>query len=311
MEIFSKDVFLSVILPTCNRGEDLARCLKALEPQGVETTSTGPGGGGVKRDGFLYEVIVSDDGIGAEALIRTNFPWATYFQGPRRGPAANRNFGATQANGTWLLFLDDDCVPGPGWLEAYAVGINRFSESSVFEGKTVAPGPKLRADHESPLNLTGGLLWSCNFGVKRQLFLQLGGFDENFPFPAMEDMDLQLRLSELGYTSIFLSEACVEHPWRPKRGTRFCIEAAKSVGYYTTKHPETRATFIKTWRIKRMIKILFFEFPRNLLAFPDISSFRVLYLDLLTSVLFSFTLATQRDQGRKHVSSAGNSLPLD
>src|SRR5580704_4187860 len=117
MEIFSKDVFLSVILPTCNRGEDLARCLKALEPQEVETASTGPGDGGVKRDGFLYEVIVSDDGIGADALIRTNFPWATYFQGPRRGPAANRNFGASQATGTWLLFLDDDCVPGPGWLE--------------------------------------------------------------------------------------------------------------------------------------------------------------------------------------------------
>ena len=301
MEILSKDVFLSVILPTCNRGDDLARCLKELEPQGVDILSTPAGGGGIiKREGFLYEVIVSDDGSGSDAMIRKRFPWATYFQGPRRGPAANRNFGASQARGTWLLFLDDDCVPAPGWLEAYASAAIRSPECSVFEGKTVAPGPKLRADHESPLNLTGGLLWSCNFGIKRLLFLQLGGFDENFPFPAMEDMDLQLRLSELGYTSRFVSDACVAHPWRPKRGTRFCIEAAKSVGYYTTKHPQTRATFIKTWRIRRMIKIVFFEFPRNLLAFPDISSFRVLYLDLLTAVLFSLTLAKQGDKKKEH-----------
>jgi GT2 family glycosyltransferase len=300
MEILSKDVFLSVILPTCNRGEDLARCLKALEPQEADGTSTAPDNG-IQRGGFLYEVIVSDDGTGADALIRANFTWATYFQGPRRGPAANRNFGASQAKGTWLLFLDDDCIPAPGWLEAYASAANGFPECSVFEGKTVASGPKRRADHESPLNLTGGLLWSCNFGVKRDLFLQLGGFDESFPFPAMEDMDLQLRLAELGYTSAFLSEACVEHPWRPKRGTRFCIEAAKSIGYYTNKHPQTRATFIETWRFKRMIKILFFEFPRNFLAFPDTSSFRVLYLDLLTAVLFSFTLAKHKDKGRARV----------
>jgi GT2 family glycosyltransferase len=308
MEILSKDVFLSVILPTCNRGEDLARCLRALEPSGTENASTPPGDG-VKRGGFRYEVIVSDDGTGADALIRANYPWATYFQGPRRGPAANRNFGASQAKGTWLLFLDDDCIPAPGWLEAYAAAVDRSPECSVFEGKTVAPGPKLQADHESPLNLTGGLLWSCNFGVKRQLFLQIGGFDENFPFPAMEDMDLQLRLGELGYTSTFLPDACVEHPWRPKRGTRFCIEAAKSIGYYTNKHPQTRPTFIDTWRFKRMIKILFFEFPRNFLAFPDISSFRVLYLDLLTAVLFSFTLAKQGHQEKERVSAARDRLP--
>ena len=308
MEILSKDVFLSVILPTCNRSEDLARCLRALEPLGTEGASV-PQVDGITRGGFRYEVIVSDDGARADAVIRANYAWAAYFQGPRRGPAANRNFGASQAKGTWLLFLDDDCIPAPGWLEAYASAVNRFPECSLFEGKTVAPGPKLRADHESPLNLTGGLLWSCNFGVKRQLFLQIGGFDENFPFPAMEDMDLQLRLGELGYTSTFLPDASVEHPWRPKRGTRFCIEAAKSIGYYTNKHPQTRPTFIETWRFKRMIKILFFEFPRNFLAFRDISSFRVLYLDLLTAVLFSFTLAKQGHQEKERVSAARERLP--
>jgi GT2 family glycosyltransferase len=303
MEISSQDVFLSVILPTCNRAEDLARCLNALAPERAERASAPPPGSGVKRNGFRYEVIVSDDGDSLETMIRSQFPWATYYQGPRRGPAANRNFGASKANGTWLLFLDDDCVPSSGWLDAYATGASRFPEYSVFEGKTIAPGPKLRADHESPLNLSGGLLWSCNFGVKRHLFLQLGGFDENFPFPAMEDMDLQLRLGELGYTSIFLSDACVEHPWRPKRGTRFCIEAAKSVGYYTIKHPETRPTFIETWRFKRMLKILFFEFPRNFLNYPNISSLRVLYLDLLTAVLFSFTLAKQVGRGKQRISA--------
>jgi GT2 family glycosyltransferase len=286
--------FVSVIVPTCHRNQDLTLCLEALSTARQNTpaseipssTNDSPGKGGSSRWDFPYEVIVTDDGnrSSAEELIREKFPWVRWLPGPRRGPAANRNSGARSASGKWVLFLDDDCIPVPGWAEAYADASRNFPEYSVFEGRTIGgPNPRTRSDHESPLNLQGGLLWSCNFGIKRQLFLDLGGFDENFPFPAMEDMDLQFRLKQVGHTSKFLVDACAQHPWRPRRGTKFCISLAKSVRYFIAKHPQARPIFADTWGIKRMIKIVTFEFPRNLLRFRDLSSLRVLYLDLLTA----------------------------
>jgi GT2 family glycosyltransferase len=294
---------VSIIVPTCHRNQDLTLCLEALRPD-LQTpaasanpspidTTTDRTSGSSSLPPFYYEVIVTDDGSRstAEELVREKFPWARWIPGPRRGPAANRNSGARNANSEWVFFLDDDCIPAPGWVQACGAAIYNFPECSVFEGRTIGgPNPRTRSDHESPLNLQGGLLWSCNFGIKRKLFLDLNGFDENFPVPAMEDMDLQFRLKQVGHTSNFVVDACAQHPWRPRRGTHFCIALAKSVRYFILKHPQARAIFADTWGIKRMIKIVTFEFPRNLFRFRDLSSFRVLYLDLLTAFEISRNL---------------------
>ena len=208
-------------------------------------------------------------------------------------PAANRNSGARQAIGEWLLFLDDDCIALDGWLEAYASATSKFPEHVVFEGRTVATQPRTHSDQESPVNSHGGLLWSCNFGIKRRLYLEIGGFDEKFPF-SMEDMDFQIRLKQAGCKSKFLAEACAEHPWRPRRGAHFCLAFAESVEYFIAKHPETRSIFADTWGLKRIVKIVVCELPRNLLRYRDINSFRVFYLDLLTAVCINLVLARNK-----------------
>lgn len=285
---------LSVIVPTCHRNEDLTQCLRELQPQSQSSPTDGPGT--VQRDDFLYEIVVTDDGTRstAEGLIREQFPWVRWCPGPRRGPAANRNSGARQARGEWVFFLDDDCVPTNSWLKAYGSATQQFPDYLVLEGQTIAPGPQLRCDHESPINLKGGKLWSCNFGIKRSLFLEIGGFDENFPFPSMEDMDLQFRLEEAGYTSKFLPEACAQHPWRPRRGTHFCFECSESIRYFVSKHPQTKPIFDVTLGFKRMFKIVVFELPVNLRRFHELTVFRVLYLDLLTAVRVTWILRFKR-----------------
>ncbi len=89
----------SVIVPTRNRRKDLLRCLEALKPSSPTNTE------------IDYEVIVADDGDDALAcFLSNNLPWVRYCVGPQRGPAANRNAGASQAQGEWLVFLDDDCI---------------------------------------------------------------------------------------------------------------------------------------------------------------------------------------------------------
>lgn len=194
------DRIFSVVIPTCDRPARLSACLARLAP-GTQTLAAA-----------AYEVIVTDDGTeSVEPLLRAQFPWTRWTRGPRRGPAANRNHGATLAHAEWLAFTDDDCLPSSGWLAAFATAA---ASAPVLEGRTRADSPKRHPLDDSPLNERGGNLWSCNFAVKRTSFARLGGFDESFPFPAMEDMELHARLREARVAVQFVPDALVVHPWR-------------------------------------------------------------------------------------------------
>ena len=193
-------VKISVVIPTCHRNDLLAKCLDCLAP-GVQTLPPSQ-----------YEVIVTDDGSQstAEQMMRERYPWAHWIAGPRRGPAANRNHGAKQTAGEFIAFTDDDCLPEPEWLEAFTKAI--APEVFVYEGKTVCREGFRSCLESAPCNETGGYLWSCNMAVERNLFALLEGFDEAFPYPAMEDVDFRERLRDKGFRFLFVSDAIVDHP---------------------------------------------------------------------------------------------------
>jgi GT2 family glycosyltransferase len=199
---------ITVIIPTCHRNVDLAKCLECLSP-GVQTLD--PAG---------YDVIVSDDGVDttAKEMIRTRYPWARWTQGPRRGPAANRNHGAELATSDWLAFTDDDCQPTKGWLAAFNAA---SSTADVLEGMTRPDRERRSYAEEAPVNLTGGCLWSCNFAIRKEVFEKIGGFDETFPAPAMEDCDFRERIRAFGFACPFLPQAEVVHPWRQAKSWAF------------------------------------------------------------------------------------------
>ena len=194
-------MLFSVIVPTCHRNDLLAQCLQRLAPK-VQTLSADS-----------YEVIVTDDGTrsNAETLLRTEFPWARWTKGPGQGPAANRNNGARLARGEWLAFTDDDCLPEPGWLNAFADATQ--GDAGALEG-AIHPLGDLNQDLvECPVNLTGNCFWSANIAVQRSLFEEVGAFDASYPAAAHEDQDLKLRLSQ--HTAIpFIANAIVHHPIR-------------------------------------------------------------------------------------------------
>ena len=140
------------------------------------------------------------------------------------GPSYTRNRGIEEGNGQWILFLDDDIVPLPDLLSAYAEAINAHLESLGFVGVTEFPEPF--NDVTSALDLNGAVgffrmsrlkkeqAWAptANLMLNRSLLgdrrflteLTIGG----------EDVELLTRNSqENGKRYLSLPDAVVCHPW--------------------------------------------------------------------------------------------------
>jgi len=231
---------LSIIIPTCNRNDLLDKCLDCLHYDVQQLNKN------------LYEVIVSDDGKNSEAkqLIEQNHSWVKWVEGPKRGPAANRNNGAKYAQGEWLIFLDDDVLPNNTLLKSYINAVKSNFGSIVFEGSTRADRERKRLDEESPVNESGGCLWSCNFMIEKDFFLtKLNGFDEGFPYAAAEDTDLNIRIRKLTKV-LFLKEAVVIHPWRRIKPFSRIKKHIASIKYLNNKHGLNISAKHKINRIK-------------------------------------------------------------
>lgn len=270
-------MLLSVIVPTCNRNDLLIKCLDKLAPA-VQTFNA-----------LNYEVIITDDSKSNEAasLVLQSYPWAKWVEGPKKGPAANRNNGVKYSKGEWLVFMDDDCLPDKNILSVYHDAILKNSNIEVFEGCIKADREQQSLIEESPVNESGGYLWSCNFMIRKKLFLEkLNGFDEKFPFASMEDVDLHYRLQKLKVPCLFIKDAEVIHPWRlQKKLISITLKRYKSTLYFLNKHPERRKDINSLYYLKAFYRSLFKQTIRKSIPYrfsgfyPKIvHDFLILYL---------------------------------
>jgi len=167
--------------------------------------------------GAAAEVIVVDnasrDGTAAAALAGG----ARVVHEPRPSRPRARNAGARATDAGRLVFLDADCVPEPGWLDAMA---RCLDEHPLVAGRVVVEGGATRAERfdsrwrlRQDETVAQGWAGSGNLGIRRELFERLGGFDESFAH-AGEDVDLCLRAGDI----VLCPEAVVRHP--PARTVR-------------------------------------------------------------------------------------------
>ena len=197
-----------IVIPTCNRTEDLRRCIGTLVPQ-------------LPKDGSV-DILVCDDSSTDESrrMLATEFPDVEWKQGPKRGPAANRNFGANISDCEWLIFIDDDCIPRSGYLAAYLNAFETAVPGSLFHGLTF-PLPKIPSMYFESPEVTNQKRFfpSCNFAIRKTLYEASGGFDERY-YPSFEDMEYFSRLEILGANAGCVEGAAVDHPLRPIPGPR-------------------------------------------------------------------------------------------
>jgi GT2 family glycosyltransferase len=242
---------ISIVIPTRLRDDALARCLENLRPQLASGTT---------------EVIVTDDGTtdSTRQMIASRFSFARWTQGPRRGPAANRNHGASLARGEFVLFLDDDVEPSADLLASYRAAIT--PETNVYEGRTTCQAGLRSPLEHSPINEDGGRLWSCNMMLRRSLWESFGGFDEAFPYPHMEDVAFHSSLAALHETILFVRAAVVDHPPRRQQSARVLGSHHESYFVYHYKYlgrPPSLSEFLAIFTRHRLGSIFSYQLGRD------------------------------------------------
>lgn len=128
--------------------------------------------------------------------------------GPR-GPAVARNVASAMATRDVLVFVDADVVASPAVVDRMArIFEEQPDVSAVFGAYDEHPGDKGFVSQYKNLahayvhrvsRPSAKTFWAGFGGVRRSAFMAVGGFDERFERPSIEDIDLGYRLSSAGY----------------------------------------------------------------------------------------------------------------
>ena len=207
----------SIIVPVYNRPDEVDELLESLSNQTLQD----------------FEVIIVEDGSiktckdvcdkYADILV------LHYYAKENSGPGQSRNYGAERAQGEWLIILDSDVVLPEGYLQAVDDAL-RKNPTEAFGGPDAAhpsftPVQKAISYSMTSFFTTGGIRGgkakldkfyprSFNMGIRRDVYLQLGGFSK---MRFGEDIDFSYRIVEAGYRPQLFPDAWVWH----KRRTDF------------------------------------------------------------------------------------------
>jgi GT2 family glycosyltransferase len=238
----------SIVVPTCNRLSALQRVMAGIAAQAVPPATE-------------IEVVVVDDGSkdGTWPWLQTvgrERGWIVLNQ-PNSGPATARNRGVRSATGDILLFLGDDTVPQPGWLMAHLEEHRLFGSAGALAvlGHTAFPSdgdsPFMRFINEygaqfgysiidNPRAVAFNFFYTSNVSLPRGEFTRHGGFREDFPAAAWEDIEFAYRAQRGGLSLCYQPRARTihEHCVRPRTFCRRQRTSGRSAVIFQSIHPE-------------------------------------------------------------------------
>jgi glycosyltransferase involved in cell wall biosynthesis len=198
---------LTVIIPAYNSRAFLHQALQAL------AVSCRP----------PDEVIVVDDGStdGTGTLAQSLGAHVIRLPDGPRGPARARNRGAAEASGDLLVFLDADVAAHPDTLTRMEARFREQPDLAALFGSYDAdpPSPGYVSRFRNLLHhfthqtsaREACTFWSGCGAIRRETFVALGGFDESYRSPAVEDIELGMRLRQTGQHILLDPDLQVTH----------------------------------------------------------------------------------------------------
>ena len=237
-EVSAKKDMLSIVVPYYNMGQYIDETIEAIR-------------------GTVYpekEILIINDGSTEPSSIQKLAPYRNMkgiqvIDIENKGLAHARNYGATQAKGEFLAFLDaDDKVSKDYYTKSIAI-LNQYKNIyfvgcwvQYFDGsRTVWP----TFTPEPPLILFHNLVNSSALVYKRQAFLQAGLNDSNMTFQGLEDYESVISLIAAGRNGVVLPEVHFEYRVRGDSMIRDISKAKKLylLQYISNKHKSFYATF--------------------------------------------------------------------
>jgi len=133
------------------------------------------------------------------------------------GPAASRNKGIKISKGKIIFFTDSDCLVPKNWIKSLLKGYksrdiagvggylkpnsnNFIAKLEILQNRFLLKisDKEIVGKAETPMGYTN------NVSYRKSILEEVGGFDEKFPLPAGEDIDLKKRICERGWRVVYM-----------------------------------------------------------------------------------------------------------
>lgn len=174
-------MLLSYVILTHNRRESLLRTLRVLH----DTTP-------LSAD--QWEAIVVDNAStdGTAKAVAAQFPSVRLARSRRNEGSPARNIGAREAQGEFLIFLDDDSYPCEDAVTQSIQYLQRHHRVGMVGGRVWLP------DGSEDAAALPCVLPACGMCVRAEAFRAVGGFCDDF-FRQAEEYDLIFRMLATGW----------------------------------------------------------------------------------------------------------------
>ena len=249
---------VSVVIPSLNGRELLPACLDSLRQQ---------------RYPELETILVDNGSIdGSGDYVKRNYPWVRVVRTDQNlGFAGGCNFGATHASGKYLLFLSNDTLVTPDFLEPMVAVLEEDPATGIVQSKMLSMDRPDRVDSIGAFFTRTGILFNPRRGeldmasgdsaceifsaqgacmvVRAELFLELEGFDDDFVI-YFDDTDLCWRSWLAGYRVKLAPRSLVFH----KGGATTSSEVSSVVVYHTFKN--RLCSLIKNLSLRDLIQVV-------------------------------------------------------
>ena len=186
---------------------------------------------------------------------------------PQENVAAARNLAAMQAQGQWLLFLDETLLAGSHLVEHHikcqqqngnnTAAVGRISYHPQLGARMASKALRVAQQTFQPGQPLSFLDWRAqNLSLPRDAVLEAGGFNEDLPFEGLEDLELGYRLERnTGIRGRYCDQAQA-FVWKPESLDRE-VERSYTEGYWlhhlfeTTESAQLRERYrgiVSAWR---------------------------------------------------------------
>jgi len=177
------DPVVSVIITTKNEEKNIENCLRSIKGQTFKKIEL------IVVDNFSEDKTVE---------IAKKYAAKVYFKGNER--SAQRNYGAKVASGKYILYLDADMILSPNLIKDCVEKCNRDLDDALYvPERIVGDGFWIKVRDFERSFYTGTVIDAVRF-IRRDMFFQVGGFDETLVGP--EDWDFDRKIRKLGRTGI-------------------------------------------------------------------------------------------------------------